>query len=436
MIEINKLYNEDCIAFMDKADANLVNILYTDVPYNLGSRYVIDKSTGHYRFKRKGTDFMNLWDAMDGLWWDRWFASAYRIIKEGGFLITHNIDRQSDLWTYYARRNGFMPIQKLYWMFIDSFPKGTDLGLKIDNKLNVEREVVNVRSGAQSQSTGRYGKWGNSSLMKGLRERSDYIKAERREYIKAKAKDVNMANHIYLKGKKSIYEETVATSDMAKKYDGYKYGQAPFKQILEEILVFWKEPEGDVPSQVILYEQRKKMKRPTLIHPSIINIRDTRVISRNTRQERWTPQLLIDDRLVPKLVKKFGHEDSFRLNEAIVNIPILDGDNWNYVKKATIEEKEWGLDNFVPKTVNSNKRKNTHPTPKPLALAKWVLKLFALPDKEEMIIYDPFCGQGTIPLAAKQLGMQWLGTELDTEYFRLADAKLTHIEVDKQETLF
>jgi DNA modification methylase len=146
MVDLNRLYNEDCVAFMeDKLDPETINLLYTDVPYNMGSRYIIDPDTGHYRFKGKGSDFMNQWDAMDGLWWNRWFAAAHRVIKEGGFLVTHNIDRQADLWTYYARRNGFLPIQKLYWLFIDSFPKGVDVGLKVDGMLGVEREKVGLR---------------------------------------------------------------------------------------------------------------------------------------------------------------------------------------------------------------------------------------------------------------------------------------------------
>jgi hypothetical protein len=265
-------------------------------------------------------------------------------------------------------------------------------------------------------------------------------------------KDQSMTHHKYLQGKMSVFEETIATSEIAKKYDGYKYGQAPFKQILEEILVFWKEPKSNVPSQVITYENRKAEGRPTRIHPSVINVRETRVQAQRGNQERWTPQLLVDTRLVPKFIKKFGHEDSFRVGEAIVNIPTLDDevDNWNYVKKATVEEKEWGLDDFEPKTVNDGRktdidnpfqrgktlRKNTHPSPKPQALCNWVLTLFALPDKSDMVIYDPFSGQGSIPLAAKRLGMQWVGTELDPEYYRLAQAKLTFKEKEKQGSLF
>lgn len=400
--------------------ADSINLLYTDVPYNMGSRYYIDEK-GHYRFKGQGSDFMSQWDAMDGLWWHQWFDAAYRVIKPGGFLVTHNIDRQSDLWTYYARRNKFFPMQKLYWLFIDSFPKGVDLGLQLDKLEGVEREVVGTRKGAQSESTGRYGAWG-----------------------KQDAKDQSMTHHKFLQGKMSIFDETKATSEIAKKYDGYKYGQAPLKQVLEEILVFWKEPlDSTVPREVRRHERDWKNQRPSGIHPSIFNIKDTRVQAQRGNAERWTPQLLVDTRMIPKMVDKMGHEDSFRLGETVAQINTMDDlykdeDNWNYVKKATVEEKEWGLDDWTPKNYDpsKSKRKNTHPSPKPLALCKWVLNLFKIPNVEEMVIYDPFSGQGSIPLAAKQLGMKWVGTELDKDYHEIADIKTQFKPKQIQGSLF
>lgn len=425
-MELNEIYNEDCVAFMEgRLEEESVNILYTDVPYLMGSRYTIDDE-GHYCFKGKGSDFMSQWEVFDGRWWHRFFKAAYRVIKPGGFFITHQIDRQADLHSYYARRSGFMPIQKLYWMYIDSFPKGVDVALKIDDMLGVERKKVGVRKGAQSESTGRYGKWGKNSLMGGIKDR---------------AKDQSMTHHNFLKGKMSVFEETKATSEMAKKYDGYKYGQAPLKQVLEEILVFWKEPVNTtVPKEIAVFEDRLKANRPTRIHPSVFNIKDTRVQARRGITERWTPQLLVDTRMIPAMVKKFGHAESDKLSDVVVTIPTFD-DNWNYVKKATTEEKEWGLDDFEPKRVaikNSGGgmgakdpkwkpvlKKNTHPSPKPLALCKWVLNLFKIPNYEEMVVYDPFAGQGSIPLAAKQLGMKWIATELSEEFFKLAKAKLT-----------
>jgi len=221
----------DCREGMKQLNDYSINLLYTDPPYNMDSRYVIDSSTGHYRFKGKGSDFMDKWEAMDGKWWEGYFKEAFRIVKYGGFVIMHNIDRQSDMWSYYARKAGFMPMQKLYWLFISNFPKATDVALMIDKRLGVKREVVKeTAEGWTPSGSGIYN------------FQDPKIKTERL---------VNMTGGAYLKQKRGIREDlirevTKATSDIAKKYDGYKYGQAALKQILEEILVFWKNPHSAI----------------------------------------------------------------------------------------------------------------------------------------------------------------------------------------------
>jgi len=401
----------DCFDFMKQVPASYYSLLYTDVPYNLGSEYIIDRQ-GHYRLKGKGSDFMNKWEVGDGIWWFDWFKEAYRIIKPGGFLVTHNIDRQSDLWSYYARRSGFFPLQKLYWLFIDSFPKGVDTALQLDNMLGVERDIVGSAKGAQAKSTGRYGAWGKSSLYK-------------------KGKDVSMRHHDYLTGKMSVYDKTVATSELAKKYDGYKHGIAPVKQVVEEILVFWKRTEDSVPRIIQRFETELKSTGLTTLHPSIFNIRDTRVppTKKLSTPDRWTPQLVIDSNIIQPMVKQMNHEESFRLLDILPKILFTDEDMipYNYCKKPNKEEQNFGL---------PFGKENTHPTKKPVALAEWVIKLFMIPDKSHMRGFDPFAGSGTIPIAFQNLGIEWNGTELETDFFEIAKARINGYKERKIQTLF
>lgn len=433
----NTNYQMDCFKFMEQVPEHYYNLIYTDVPYNMGSEYEIDKSTGHYKFKGSGSDFMKKWEAFDGIWWAKWFEQAYCIVKEGGFMLTHNIDRQSDMWTYYARRAGFFPMQKIYWLFIDSFPKGVDVALKIDNALGVERDVIGKQKGAQAESTGKYGAWG-----------------------KKEAKDQKMVHHNYLSGKMSIYDKTVATSEMAKKYDGYKYGQAALKQVMEEVLVFWRPFEDKrmtVPKAILKYEEDRRMGRPSRYHPSIFDIKKTSVKSRPSRAksvERWTPQLYIQEEVAEKMVTDMNHQDAADLIEPMIKIKYMEEESTftMFVRKPNVAEREAGLDSLKETTVNDGrkkdidnpfqrgetKRKNTHPTPKPLALCKKIIELFTLPDKEDMRIYDPFSGQGSIIVAADQLGIKWNGTEINEEYCELSRLKLEHYrkQLKDEPTLF
>jgi len=428
MIELNTLKRGDCSAFMKEIESAFVNIIYTDVPYNMNSRYYIDKQ-GHYRFKGKGSDFMGKWEAMDGLWWYEHFKEAYRILKQGGFYITHNIDRQSDLWAYYARRAGFFPMQKLYWLFIDNYPKGVDLGTALDKLEGVKREVVGIKKGAQAESTGKYGSWGKSSIFN-----RNIKNNEERETLLNNAKDQHMLGQDYLKGKMSIYEATIATSEIAKKYDGYKYGQAALKQIAEEILVFWKEPIQEkltVPKMISLNESDKKYGRPQRYHPAIFNIKETRVPPSSMKKgsteiDRWTPQLAISTDVLPYLIDQMNHEDAHRLTDPLHKIKFFADDiiPYHFCKKTSKAERNAGL--------NEN---NPHPTPKPIELCEWVLKLFKPPDHEDMVIYDPFSGQCSIPIAAENLGFKWIGTEGDNIFYDIGLMKIEHYREERKQEL-
>ncbi len=434
-MEVRKLINIDCLKGMAGLPPASINLIYTDPPYNMNSRYQIDSVTGHYYFKGKGQDFMNKWEAMDGKWWQKYFEEAYRILKYGGFVIMHNIDRQSDLWSYYARKAGFMPTQKLYWLFISNFPKATDVALMIDKKLKVERKKVGEDKQYISAGTGVYN-WNNPEIA--LKQREVLTDMRGGKYMKDEERSSRP---------KLVRDITVATSELAIKYDGYKYGQACLKQILEEILVFWKEPKISVIDDIFALEK----KHATDIHPSIFNIKDTRVKpSKNNKLERFTPQLLVDKRVAPFMRSHRGKSIDFNnlqevmtvveFNEEELKIPYASSefdDLYYYEPKASKSEKEEGLDGFqvvenrkateglyTPEGKDkwATKSKNPHPTAKPLALCKWVLTLFKPP--VPIVVLDTFAGQGSIPRACEEMNIDWIAFELNPEFYKVAEAKI------------
>lgn len=68
-----------------------------------------------------------------------------------------------------------------------------------------------------------------------------------------------------------------------------------------------------------------------------------------------------------------------------------------------------------------------HPTQKPVAIMRWIIDKHSKPND---IILDPFAGSGTTCVAAKQLGRQWIGIEINPDYCKIADERL------RQEELF
>lgn len=62
-----------------------------------------------------------------------------------------------------------------------------------------------------------------------------------------------------------------------------------------------------------------------------------------------------------------------------------------------------------------------HPCPKPLEWAEW---LISKPTKPGMMVYDPFLGSGTVAVVAKQLGRNYLGSEISPTYCAIAQSRI------------
>jgi len=66
-------------------------------------------------------------------------------------------------------------------------------------------------------------------------------------------------------------------------------------------------------------------------------------------------------------------------------------------------------------------RANVHPTVKPTELMRHLVRLVTPPGG---IVLDPFLGSGTTALAAEQEGFAWIGIEKEAEYVAIAEARL------------
>ena len=67
---------------------------------------------------------------------------------------------------------------------------------------------------------------------------------------------------------------------------------------------------------------------------------------------------------------------------------------------------------------------NTHITVKPLAIIEHLIKIFS---KEKSIILDPFMGSGTTGICCKKNNRNFIGIELNKEYFNIAKKRIDEI---------
>jgi site-specific DNA-methyltransferase (adenine-specific) len=117
-------------------------------------------------------------------------------------------------------------------------------------------------------------------------------------------------------------------------------------------------------------------------------------------------------------------------DEPLAHIPTSKG---GMLDKPT-DGSEWVLSQHRDeKTRTQANVGNNHPTVKPVALMRYLVKLVTPQDSH---IIDPFAGSGSTGMACRELGRQFTGIDLDEGYCRIARKRIAATQEDKSETLF
>jgi DNA modification methylase len=92
----------------------------------------------------------------------------------------------------------------------------------------------------------------------------------------------------------------------------------------------------------------------------------------------------------------------------------------------SLSEAELAWTNIeMPMRVYACHRSDTgreHPTQKPLSLMKWSFETVKVSSGNT--IFDPFMGSGTTGVACVQTGRNFIGCEIDPQYFKIAEKRI------------
>jgi site-specific DNA-methyltransferase (adenine-specific) len=117
-----------------------------------------------------------------------------------------------------------------------------------------------------------------------------------------------------------------------------------------------------------------------------------------------------------------------------------------YIAKASKSERNKGLEGFEEKQskkmdggkfesasteATDRKMSNFHPTVKPIKLMQYLVRLITPPNG---IVLDPFCGSGTTGIAAKIEGFNFVGIEMDEEYYKIAKARIENYTIQEEDS--
>jgi hypothetical protein len=104
-----------------------------------------------------------------------------------------------------------------------------------------------------------------------------------------------------------------------------------------------------------------------------------------------------------------------------------------YCPKVSRAEREAGCEHLPPQRLDHfpqaddskapEPARNSHPTVKPLAVMRWLVRLACPPGG---LVLDPTCGSGSTGAAALQEGRRFIGIELDPSFMEIAAARIAH----------
>jgi DNA modification methylase len=144
-------------------------------------------------------------------------------------------------------------------------------------------------------------------------------------------------------------------------------------------------------------------------------------------QDRWPTNLLLD------------HHRGCTTERCTAGCPVRElgpRARFFYTAKASRRERDAGCEHLERRTIQTFKigrhaedkaaadgTLNIHPTVKPLALMRWLIRLLCPP---AALVLDPFTGSGSTGCAAALEHVRFLGYERDPTYAEIAKARIDH----------
>jgi len=380
-----KLMLGDCLEKMKKIPNNYVDTCITDPPYG-------------YNFMGKD------WDAEvpNPEYWEE----VLRCLKPGAFLLCFAGTRSWHWMAISIEKAGFEIRDTIMWLHGQGFPKSYNIAKGIEGKL--------------TKGSANWNEWKK-------------LEGERKEgnlgYTKTQHEQGYRPDDYTGRGAKFDLQ---ATTNEAELWKGY--GTA-LKPAWEPIIVAMKPRDGSFVNNALEHGV------------SGLNIDGGRIPLEN--EEGYTINTF-DDGAKPwgdaKGEKFTGREETKGRWPANVILDDITGEMLNgkakffFCAKASKKEKNLGLENLPDslgggmagtldkslKTGSGNERnnvmKNNHPTVKPQSLMEYLCTLTRTPTGG--IVLDPFMGSGTTGIACVKTGRDFIGIEMDEQYFEIAEKRI------------
>lgn len=426
MLELNKIYNMDCIEGMKQLEDNSVDSIVTDPPYELG-------------FMGKS------WDTSGIAYNVEMWKEAFRVLNPGGYLLSFGGTRTYHRMACAIEDAGFEIRDQIQWIYGSGFPKSLNIGKAIDKLQGTKREVI---------SEGRSGKTSRAYQSEEQTTAGEYVVDKGTSEWEGWGTALKPANEPICVARKPLSEKTVAENVL-------KYGTGGINIDGSRIDFVSEEDEFESKNK----NQHSKYPNSVMRNSAKNGIyhQDKREPEDYTAQGRFPANFIHDGsdevlELFPDTTSEghwaktkvtgfgdFGNGKSeyFGVGEKYKSKG--SAARFFYCAKASKKERNEGLDNTeetincdrnpdcysadVPFNRSANPKKNIHPTVKPLKLMQYLVRLVT---PKNGIVLDPFMGSGTTGMAAKSQGFRYIGFDMTKEYVEIAEARIKATECQKK----
>lgn len=426
------VYVGDCREQLKHLADNSVDSVVTDPPYELG-------------FMGKSWDSSGI--AYDVTVWQE----CLRVLKPGGHILAFGGSRTWHRLAVAVEDAGFELRDSIAWIYGSGFPKSLDVSKAIDKKAGAEREKIRHIPRAETSGTmmgsSESRPWIEKSREQGFYEADgpDAVTPEAKAWqgwgtaLKPAFEPVVVGRKPFGKGV-TVAENVLAWGVGGLNIDGSRIAGDPWKASFGTGLAkdkffttgdrteIWKEPhtQGRWPANVILDEVSAGL----LDEQSGVSV--SKSGGKSGKTAIWSADI--------DAVDRGGHNDSGgasrffyqpKASKRDRNEGLEELEGTSAGEMVDRVEGSAGMDSPRAGAGRTSGAKNFHPTVKPTALMRYLIKLVT---PEGGTVLDPFTGSGSTGKAALLDGYKFVGVELTEEYLPIIEGRLKWASEQEGET--
>jgi len=422
-MELNKIYQGNCLDILKTFPDNSIDACVTDPPYGLSDHkpddvvFVLKEwLNGNDSLIPNKRGFMGKdWDAFvppPAVW-----KEVLRVLKPGAHCLVFAGTRTVDLMGISLRLGGFEIRDKIVWCYGSGFPKSLDIGKAVDQIIGNERISIGISTNGIAGGTKELIRGNKNSvrykkefvITKGNSEWEGWMSS-----LKPAIEPIIVARKPLEKGL-SIAENCLKWGTGGLNIDGCRIelrGETLPKGSAKRIYAKNQYTEDKIYGD-------NKTTNPLGRFPANLILDGSeeakRLFPQNNSRFFYKARFSEDDFVPLFYCPKASRNER---NVGLKNTPKIKGETYSF-------RQDGSLDGNIPT------KQNNHPTVKPLALIEYLVKLIT---RKNQIVLDPFIGSGTTGMACKKLGRNYIGIEINDDYIKIAEKRIAGTLVN--ETLF